>query len=236
MASFFISYSRKDLPFAEKLRRHIQLLDSGHEVFLDIYTIKTGTKWKEALLTNIRLNDFFILILSQHSAVSKYVHKEIKWVQQDELKSGIRKLFIIRIDEVPIPPYMSAFQVLNATGNFVVDFYKLMEGINGKASYYRILHDRKPDTKYDTGYRVKLYVEAPPAFLNLIDMVEYRFDYEFSGSEDVDPVELIEAKPGTWKNKFAVQFWISEPVLVFVVLYLKSIRQLTFEHRVPLYF
>src|SRR5215204_2157037 len=104
MSSFFISYSRKDLPFAEKLRKHIQLLDSGHDVFLDVYKIKTGAKWKDTLLANIRQNDYFILVLSTNAANSGYVQQEIRWVQQDELKTGIRKLFVFRIDEVPIPP------------------------------------------------------------------------------------------------------------------------------------
>ncbi|AEV99681.1 hypothetical protein A4D02_35540 [Niastella koreensis] len=234
MSSFFISYSRKDLAFAETLRKHIQLMDSGHDVFLDLYKIKTGVRWKQYLLSSVRKNDFFILILSNNSAISTFVQQEVKWVQQDELKTGVRKLFIIRIDDVPIPTYMSTFQVLNATGNFVIDFYKLMEGINGKASYFKIMHEKESDSP--TGYWIKLYVDAPLPFLQKIEKVEYRFDYEFQCSKFVDAVEIVENKRGAYKKNYAVEFWISEPILVFIVLYLKSMRQITFEHRIPLYF
>jgi hypothetical protein len=234
MASFFISYSRKDLTFAENLRKHIQLLDSSHDVFLDLYKIKAGVRWKEYLLSSIRQNDFFILVLSKNSATSEYVKKEVGWVQQDEIKTGLRKLFVIRIDDVPIPPFISAFQVLNHTGNFVVDFYKLMEGINGKASYFKIIHEIQSDSP--TGYWIKLFVESPVPFLKKIEKVEYRFDYEFHKSEYVDAVEIVENKKGAYKKNFAVEFWTGEPVLIFIVLYLKSIRQVTFEHRIPLYF
>lgn len=234
MSSFFISYSHKDLAYAEKIRKHLQLVDSSHNVFLDIYKLKTGIKWKEHLLMSIRNNDFFILILSSNSASSTFVQQEVKWVRQDERKKGIRKLFVIRIDEVPIPPYLEAFQVLNTTGNFAIDFYKLMDGLNSKASYYQIRHERSSDSR--SGYKATLFVDAPAEYLKKIEMVEYRFDYEFEGNEDVDVVELLENTRSNVNKKFAVKFWFSEPVLVFVVIYLKSLQQITFEHRVPLYF
>lgn len=233
MPSFFISYSRKDLGFAEIIRKHLQLLDSGNDVFLDLYKLKAGVKWKEQLLSNIRKNDFFILILSSNSIGSKYVEEEIKCVRQSELKTGLRKLFVIRIDNVPIPDYMSTYQVLNATGNFTIDFYKLIEGINNKTSYYIIRHEISSDKP--TGYWVKVFVEAPVYFLKLIEKVEYRFDYEFHNSQYVDAVEEINATRKSINDGFKVEFWTSEPILLFVVLYLKSIKQLTFEHKIPLY-
>ncbi|CAN5629923.1 hypothetical protein BH11BAC3_BH11BAC3_07970 [soil metagenome] len=174
------------------------------------------------------------MLLSKNSVISKFVQQEIKWVQQDELKTGLRKLFVIQLDDVSIPLNLSSFQVLANSGNFVIDFFNLITGINSKASYYDIAHES--DTDSESGYNIKLYVNAPPKYLEKIEKVEYRFDEEFHYSESVWVVDSVERSKKSIATGFAISFWTNEPVLVFVVIYLKSIRQITFEHRVSLYF
>lgn len=229
MASFFISYSRADLAYAEKLRKHLQLIDSGNDIFLDLYNIKAGERWRDRLRRGIVQNQFFLLLLSGSSARSHWVTQEVQWVRQSELKAGLRKLFVLRLDDVRIPDQLAAFQILNLTGNFTIDFYKLMEGILAKNTYYTVLHSIKSDN--ETGYNVTLCIDAPKEFMRLVEVVEYRLDHEFA-----DPVQYVEETAAARANGFKINIWTSEPILVFVVIYLKTIRQVSIEHRVPIYF
>ncbi len=230
MATFFLSYSRKDSVYAESLRKHIELMDSAHDVFMDVFSIDPGDNWKNKLASNIDFRDYFILLLSKNALESKWVRNEIQIVRNSELETGLRKLFILRIDDVPIPSYLNEHQIQTVTGNFIIDFYKLMTSIHIGKSYFQV--DENAATDFENGgYNIALWIDCPKDFKKLIELVEYRFDFGFV--ESIAGVEGTESSDDR-KNDFPIYYWTSEANTVFITIYLKNTKEIHFVHKVSI--
>lgn len=228
MAVFFISYSRKDAGnIANMLRNHIVKLDSGHDVFLDVQSIKTGADWHNELKRKIAACDFFIYIHSPGSLQSPYVKSELNWVKAAELKSGMRKLFVYRIGYAELTPDIAAYQVLDATENFAIDFYRLMNGVFSGNSFYNVEHEIELEDEF--WYKGKVWIEAPEKFLSKIQMVEYRFDYGWS-----EPLFTVKANAANRKKKFCIPFETKYHFTLFVMLYLWNTRELAFIKKISI--
>jgi hypothetical protein len=229
MASFFISYSRKDVAVANKIRNHIYKLDSSHDVFLDIKSIKVGVNWKSELQRKIFSCDYFIFLHSKHSLKSNYVKEELQWVAESELKKGVRKLIVYRLGYAEIIPEISSYQILDATDNFTIDFYKLMQGVFAENSFYSVEYELKPKDNF--WYDGKLWIEGPKKFLSKIQVVEYRFDY---GWDNKHRIRTVKAGVRSVNNKFAISFSTKIHFTLFVMIYLFSTKELAFVKKIPL--
>jgi hypothetical protein len=75
MGHFFISYSRKDSDFVNRLVN--DLLDIGQEVWLDTRSIPLGSTWEDEIKKGIEEADSILVICSPDSAKSDYVRQEI---------------------------------------------------------------------------------------------------------------------------------------------------------------
>jgi TIR domain-containing protein len=241
MARVFISYSRKDKAIAEQIRDHISLLDSKHYVFLDSKDITTGEDWGKRLLYEIETADFMILVLSKASLKSDWVEKETEWATREELKTGVKKLYVYKIDNAVTPEFLTTRQILIATGNFTIDFYRLMEGIFQRHSFFTVKHSLELEN--ESYYQGNIWIEAPEKFLELIYMVEYRFDYNFWDKKPKSPkdkgtisgkIETLKNTPGNIQSKFIKPFRTMQHFTVFIMLYLKNAKELYFVHPVHL--
>ncbi|MBL0358808.1 MAG: toll/interleukin-1 receptor domain-containing protein [Chitinophagaceae bacterium] len=229
MANFFISYSRKDAAeTAKNLRKYICKLDSAHDVFLDSESIKPGVNWKAELQKKIKDCDHFVYIHSKASLESPYIKQELSWVYQSELKTGIRKMLVYRLGYADLFPQLAPYQVMDATDDFVIDFYKLMTGVFSVNSFYTVEHEIKLADEF--WYKGKFWIEAPVDFLKKIQMVEYRFDYGWD-----DPPILVKYSATTLKRKFAVPFDTKYHFTIFVMLYLWNTKELAFSKTIPIY-
>ncbi|MCC6287830.1 MAG: toll/interleukin-1 receptor domain-containing protein [Chitinophagaceae bacterium] len=229
MANFFISYSRKNTDIAKRIRNLISRLDTAHDVFLDTESIKAGADWKKELENRIKKCDHFIYIHSPESLQSKYIKQELAWVRQSELKTGIRKLIVYRLQFADIIPQLAAYQILDATDDFTIDFFKLMSGILQNNSFYTVEHEIQLADEW--WYSGKFWIDAPPEFLKKIQMVEYRFDYGW----DTDAIETVKASPTSLKNKFKKNFETKYHFTVFVVIYLLNTKELYFVKTIPVF-
>lgn len=75
MSHIFISYSKKDFEFAEKLRQVLQ--DKGFVVWMDETRLSPHEKWWTAIEQNIISCGAFIVIMSPSSQESDWVEREI---------------------------------------------------------------------------------------------------------------------------------------------------------------
>lgn len=241
MSRFFISYSRKDKVFAEQIRDHIAFLDSKHYVFLDSKDITTGEEWKQRLQFEIENADFVILLLSESSLGSEWVEKETEWAIRGESKSGVKKLFVYKIDNAGTPDFLTSRQILISSGNFTIDFYRLMEGINRSHSFFSVKHSLELEDEHY--YQGNIWIETQKKFLELIYMVEYRFDYSFWDKNPRSPedrgtiagkIETLRNTPENIHSKFQVSFRSTQHFTVFIMLYLKNTKELSFVHPVYL--
>jgi hypothetical protein len=231
MPRFFISYSRKDgFQLAQKLERDISRLHQKNDVFLDKSDIMIGDNWERSIQDNIERCDVFILVISESSLQSEWVRKETEIAKASELKTGLRKLFIVKYPGIPYPEYISKEnQFLELTKNWTLDFYRLMSGINSNISFFSIKENK---TLNDGYYDIVLYLGySDILYKDLVSSVEYRFDNEFMQSELAFKKVLLK------KNKekdFRISFWTTETITVFVVIYLKNTKQINFIHRVEI--
>jgi hypothetical protein len=74
MAPIFISYSRKDTTFVEKLVKDLK--NAGLDVWYDLSSIHGGTRWRIEIENAIRNSQFVIVVLSPDSADSEWVERE----------------------------------------------------------------------------------------------------------------------------------------------------------------
>jgi len=227
MANFFISYSRQDSTVADILRNHIYRLDSSHDVFLDIKSIKTGVNWKTELQRKIKQCDFFILIHSEHSLKSPHVKEEIKWITEAELKTGMRKLVVYRLNYAQIIPEIANYQVLDASDNFTIDFFRLMQGVFSENSFYNVEYEIMLEDEF--WYKGKIWIDAPPKYLQKIQMAEYRFDYGWNESQRI---LTVNGTARSIKNQFVVQFETKYHFTIFVMLYLWNTKELSFVKKI----
>ena len=75
MGHIFISYSRKDSEFVDRLSRALELY--GFPTWEDVKAIAGGDVWKAAISKAVRECDAFLIVLSPQSASSENVSKEL---------------------------------------------------------------------------------------------------------------------------------------------------------------
>jgi len=74
MSSIFVSYSRKNEPFARKLAR--ALSDAGVDVWIDVEDIPAGMKWSSAIQQGLDRANLMIVVISPESMASNNVEDE----------------------------------------------------------------------------------------------------------------------------------------------------------------
>jgi formylglycine-generating enzyme required for sulfatase activity len=77
MTQVFISYSRKDLVFAERLSEDLKA--AGLEVWYDLSGLDGGTRWGREIQNAIEVCQIFVVVLSQNSVDSEWVEKEFMY-------------------------------------------------------------------------------------------------------------------------------------------------------------
>jgi hypothetical protein len=75
MAILFISYSREDLAFVERVERDLE--DLGHTARRDKRSLQASNPFTQQIKDQISASDFFLLFWTPRSSRSKWVHKEL---------------------------------------------------------------------------------------------------------------------------------------------------------------
>lgn len=96
MSEIFVSYSRRDIEIVDKIVD--QLSQAGMDVWLDREDIKAGDSWRLQIVEGIDTCHAFVLILSNNSAPSVNVQKEINLASD----SG-RSIFVVQLEPVTVP-------------------------------------------------------------------------------------------------------------------------------------
>ena len=77
MTQVFISYSRKDLAFVERLAENLQA--AGLQVWYDLSGLDVGTRWGRDIQDAIEQCQCFVVVLSPNSVDSEWVEKEFMY-------------------------------------------------------------------------------------------------------------------------------------------------------------
>lgn len=75
MKRVFVSYSRRNKRFTERLAR--DLGDAGLDVWVDWRQIQGGENWQDEIFNGIERSDFIVLVLSPSAVQSEWVQREV---------------------------------------------------------------------------------------------------------------------------------------------------------------
>jgi len=112
----FISYSRADKEFADRLR--LDLLNIGLSVWKDDNDIKPGDSISKSIEQAINTSDYFFLILSTSSSSSNWVDIEYRSALQSQLRNSSPRIVPIRLHNVELPAFLRDIQC----ANFIDDY------------------------------------------------------------------------------------------------------------------
>lgn len=92
----FISYTRKDADFVDKVREELQ--EKSIRVWVDRHDAPAGPT-RHIVVDALRLHDVVLLVLSQHSVHSNWVDYELKKALQKEVDEGREVLCPVALDD-----------------------------------------------------------------------------------------------------------------------------------------
>ena len=112
MPQVFISYSRKDKEFVQKLVDALVALK--REVWLDESNIEPTAEWLKEIFSTIEAFDNFLFVISPDSVVSTYARKEIDHAALNNKR--IVPIFHQPVPDKDIPEAVAKFQRIDFTG------------------------------------------------------------------------------------------------------------------------
>ena len=84
MTQVFISYSRKDLEFVDRLANDLKA--TGFEVWYDLSGLEPGSRWRQEIQKAIQESQFFLVVLSPNSIISDWVEREFLFASDQDKK------------------------------------------------------------------------------------------------------------------------------------------------------
>ncbi len=84
MSQVFISYSRKDIEFVDRLANDLKA--AGFEVWYDLSGLEAGTQWGSEIQKAIQDSQFFLVVLSPNSIKSSWVEREFLHASDQGIK------------------------------------------------------------------------------------------------------------------------------------------------------
>ncbi|MFN8382186.1 MAG: toll/interleukin-1 receptor domain-containing protein [Anaerolineales bacterium] len=123
----FISYSRKQLYFAEAIALHLQ--KEGIEIWFDLQQLGAGTDWASTLKNGYEKCTRLVLVVSQSALASKYV--EVEW---DTARQNGREVILAVIEDVTLPEKLRDCAIIDFRTNFKSAIKRLASYLNGKLS------------------------------------------------------------------------------------------------------
>jgi hypothetical protein len=121
MKKLFISYSRREAPFADSLLDTLE--DHGYNVWLDYHSLVPGKAWEDQIFAGIREADVILLVVSKESMKSPNCKDE--WTEAIRSK---KRIILVLFEAAPLPPELHGLEWID----FRTSFFKrkLKELIN----------------------------------------------------------------------------------------------------------
>lgn len=112
----FLSYSQKDKEVAKEIAE--KLSANKHEVLIDDLKIRAGDNWLKKIDEFLKNADVIIPIISKNLLNSDFDLQEIQSIAINNITSKGTKVIPVKIDESPIPGYLSYYPFLDLSKNF----------------------------------------------------------------------------------------------------------------------
>jgi hypothetical protein len=151
--SCFISYSRKDQAFVERLYADLQ--SKGVRCWYAPEDMKIGDKIRPTIDQSIRVHDKLLLVLSEHSMASQWVEQEVETALARERKQGETVLFPVRLDDA-VMEIESGWPALITNTRHIGDFSQWKDHDAYQEAFERLLRGLKAqETKTSATTRIE---------------------------------------------------------------------------------
>ncbi len=131
MNRVFISYSRKNEAFAERIAR--DLSDAGLDVWIDLRQIQVGELWEQEIYRGLERAEFIVLCLSPAALASEWVQREIMTT-----KDAGKRIYPVMVEECfkelqahPTLNWLTAVQFIKFEGRYELAFPELLQALPG---------------------------------------------------------------------------------------------------------
>ncbi len=132
MNRVFVSYSRRDKTFAERLAR--DLSDAGLDVWIDFRQIHAGELWKEEIFRGIRRSEIVLVLLSPDAVESQWVQLEVQTAR--ELNKLIIPVMVVEsLHQIEISPelnWLANVHFIRFASRYEAAFRELLDSLPGK--------------------------------------------------------------------------------------------------------
>ncbi len=117
----FLSYSRKDKTFAEKVAIDLEKL--GYDVWWDLTDIDGGDRWAKEIQEGIMHSQILAIIVSPNSIASEWVEKEFVFASKQGLK-----IVPLLYEHCELPIWLLNLQYIDLIGgNYNLNFQQVLE-------------------------------------------------------------------------------------------------------------
>jgi len=132
MSRIFISYSRKNKQFVERL--HSDLVNEGHYVWIDTIEIKAGEDIHTRIAEGVAEADFVIVVLSKNSLNSEYVKRELYKTFDKQIKAKSVIAIPVLLDKfskehIPLPFAGMKFVDFIVKSKYLESFAELLKSV-----------------------------------------------------------------------------------------------------------
>ena len=110
--NIFISYSRREVGFVDKLVDHLE--EETFNVWLDYRSLVPGKPWEEQIFQGIANSNVILLVVSKSSMASDNVEYEWRRVLTEKNK----RIILLIFEAVDLPKELEKFEWVDFRGNY----------------------------------------------------------------------------------------------------------------------
>jgi formylglycine-generating enzyme required for sulfatase activity len=126
MTQVFISYSRKDLEFVQRLADDLKT--AGLEVWYDLSGLDAGTRWGSEIQKAIKASQYFLVVISPNSIISEWVENEFLYAKNQNLK-----IIPLLYKPCDLPMWSLNLHFIDIQGrNYLLNFPELIKALGLK--------------------------------------------------------------------------------------------------------
>lgn len=125
----FLSHSSLDKPFIRQLAA--DLTSNGVDVWLDEQRIRVGDSIPEKLAQGLAGSDFFLIAMSDHSAGSAWVQKELNNALMTEVQRRKVHIMPLKLDDTPMPPIIGDKKYADFSKSYKAGLDDLLTALKG---------------------------------------------------------------------------------------------------------
>ena len=161
MSHVFISYSRQDKAFVDRLVNDLR--DNGIDVWRDVDSILPGSDWAAAIIGGIEQASSALMVFSQASRSSDWVNHETRYILGSRAQLRIIPIVLDDEGEKALPPDLRRLEWVDFRQDYDHQLARLVAALPADS---RTETAEEPKTNLTKGYAFISYAEEDASFVD----------------------------------------------------------------------